>query len=142
MIGWQIASATRSHGSRRIRWGGRVRFLSLEQAARYFRGKSVAIVGSGPSVLENVPGQIDAHDVVVRVNNYRLGERQGERCDVHYSFYGHSIRKTATELQGDGVRLMMCKCPNAKPLNSEWHEQKGKPHGVDFRYIYQLRQRF
>ena len=95
-----------------------MRFVTFEDAAARLRGKSVAVVGSAPSCLDNAPGFVDGHDIVVRVNNYKLGPAQGQRTDVHYSFYGSSIRKTAAELERDGVKCCMCKCPNAKPLES------------------------
>lgn len=114
-------------------------FVDFETVAARFHGKSVAIVGSGPGSLDNVPGFVDGHDIVVRVNNYKLGPAQGFRTDVHYSFYGSSIRKSAPELQEDGVQLCMCKCPNAKPIESAWHERNGKQIGIDFRYIYSNR---
>lgn len=104
-----------------------------------FDGKRVAIVGSGPGCLDNEPGFIDGHEVVVRVNNYKTGRTQGKRCDVFYSFFGGSIKKNADELKADGVKLCLCKCPDAKFMESEWHRQKGKLNGVDFRYIYQHR---
>jgi hypothetical protein len=34
---------------------------------------------------------------------------------------------------------VMCKCPNSKFIESEWHVRNNKPHGTDFRYIYELR---
>ena len=116
-----------------------VGFVNFDEAAARLRGRTVAIVGSAPSCLDNTPGFVDSHDVVVRVNNYKVGPAQGLRCDVHYSFYGHSIRKTAQELQHDGVSLFMCKCPNDKPIESEWHEANGRTAGIDFRYIYVFR---
>ena len=116
-----------------------MRFLTFEETADRLRGKRVAVVGSAPSVIDNAEGFVDGHDVVVRVNNYKLGRRQGERCDVHYSFYGSSIRKTAAELKADGAWLCMCKCPDAKPIECEWHERNGKLLGIDFRYIYKAR---
>jgi hypothetical protein len=119
-----------------------VRFVNFEQVARFFCGKKVAVVGSGPGVLDNEVGFIDSHDVVVRVNNYKNGEAQGFRTDVHYSFYGTSIRKTANDLQNDGVKLCMAKCPDSKPLQSEWHERMQKQAGIDFRYIYRNRSQF
>ena len=115
------------------------RFISLAEAEAYIRGKRVAVVGSAPSVLENKAGFIDSHDVVVRANNYKLGDFAGTRTDVHYSFYGSSIRKSSADLKADGVKLCWCKCPNSKPIESEWHEKKGKQIGIDFRYIYQMR---
>lgn len=115
------------------------RFLTFEEVAAQIRGRSVAIVGSGPSVLDNAPGFVDSHELVVRANNYKLGDGPGRRTDVFYSFFGGSIRKTAEELRRDGVRLCMCKCPNDKPIVSEWHERNGKQAGIDFRYIYETR---
>ena len=117
-------------------------FVTYEHAAGYFRGKSVALVGSAPSVLGNDPGLVDSYDVVCRVNNYKLGTPQGERTDVHYSFYGTSIRNTRADLIRDGVKLCWCKCPNAKPIESAWHERNGKQAGIDFRYIYRNRARW
>lgn len=117
-------------------------FLTRAQLAARFRGKSVAIVGSGPGVLGNAPGLVDGHEVVVRVNNYKLSRAAGKRTDVHFSFYGGSIKKTAIELKQDGVTLCMCKCPNSQPIESEWHARHDKMHGVDFRAIYRRRAGF
>ena len=115
------------------------RFVSFAEAAEHIRCKTVAIVGSGPGCAENAPGFVDGHDIVCRVNNHKTSAAAGYRTDVHYSFYGNSIKKTPTELRREGVRLVMCKCPNGKPLQSAWHEQNGKLNGIDFRYIYALR---
>jgi hypothetical protein len=116
-----------------------MRFVSYSDMQGVFRGQRVAIVGSAPSVLDNDPELIDSHDVVVRVNNFKLGRKQGFRTDVFYSFFGGSIKKTPAELMMSGVRLCMAKCPNAKPIESEWHERNGKVNGIDFRYIYKQR---
>lgn len=116
-----------------------MRFISIDEARETIRGKRVAVVGGGPTALGNRPGFIDAHDIVVRVNNYRTGEDQGRRCDVFYSFFGSSIRKTREDLERDGVRLCWAKCPDGKPLDSAWHERQGKTNGIDFRYIYRER---
>lgn len=114
-------------------------FVSRAEVAPYFQGRSVAIVGSGPGVLDNEPGLVDSHDVVVRVNNYKLSPAAGQRTDVYFSYFGNAIKKTAAELQRDGVDLCMCKCPNHNAIRSEWHKQRGKLAGVDFRWIYTLR---
>ncbi len=114
-------------------------FVTKYQVRTFFEGKTVAVVGSGPGVLSNNPGFVDSHDVVVRVNNYRLSIPTGWRTDCHYSFYGTSIRKTREELITDGVKLCICKCPDAKPIVSAWHERNGKLNGVDFRSIYKKR---
>lgn len=116
-----------------------MKFVEFDSCIEILSGKRIAIVGSAPSVLENESGFIDGHDIVIRVNNYKTGNAQGKRCDVHYSFYGTSIRKMMLELKQDKVKLCMCKLPNSKPLESEWHERMNKPHGVDYRYIYELR---
>lgn len=117
-----------------------MRFVSRAEVAPYFQGRSVAIVGSGPGVLDNEPGLVDSHDVVVRVNNYKLSPAAGRRTDVYFSYFGNAIKKSAADLQRDGVALCMCKCPNHNAIRSEWHEQRGKLAGVDFRWIYALRE--
>lgn len=114
-------------------------FCSKDYVRSVFEGKRVAIVGSGPSVLDNKAGFIDSHDVVVRISNYKIFEETGIRTDVHYSFYGVSITKSQKELIDDGVYLCMCKCPNSQPIDSAWHVQHGKTKGIDFRYIYEYR---
>jgi len=116
-----------------------VRFLSFDDVVPTFAGRSVAIVGSAPTVLGNAHSFVDSHDVVVRVNNYRTSNAAGYRCDVFYSFFGGSIKKTREELIEDGVQLCMCKCPNSQPITSPWHEKNKKMMGVDFRYIYATR---
>ena len=120
----------------------RVRFLDRAEVANFFDDKTVAIVGSGPGVLENHEGFIDGHDVVLRVNNYKLSPAAGKRCDVFYSFFGKSIHKTSHELFKDGVKLCICKCPDAHAIESEWHYQNDKMLGVDFRWIYRDRKMF
>lgn len=106
---------------------------------RLLQGKRVAVVASGPGANLNPPGLVDSYDVVVRVNNYKLAANTGQRTDVLYSFFGSSVTKSAHQLKHDGVQLCMCKCPDAKAIDSPWHERHHKPHGVDFRYIYQQR---
>lgn len=119
-----------------------MKFITFDQVAEQLRGKRVAIVGSGPGCLRNPPGYIDGHDIVVRVNNYKNGHGQGFRTDVHYSFYGTSIRKSAQELQEDGVKLCMCKLPDSQPIESDWHRRNQKTLGIDYRYVYRNRASF
>lgn len=114
----------------------------FSRAIELMRGRTVAIVGSGPGSLDNAPGEVDAHDIVVRVSNYKTGFPQGFRCDVHYSFYGTSIRTPAEQLIADGCRLCMCKLPDSQPLDSGWHRERGKFAGIDYRYIYRNRSRW
>jgi len=119
-----------------------MRFVTFEEVAAKLKGQHIAIVGSGPGSLDNAPGLVDGYSIVVRVNNYKTGPAQGFRTDIHYSFYGTSIRKTKEDLINDGVKLCMCKCPNSKPIESEWHERNGKQVGIDFKYIYKNRAAF
>lgn len=114
-------------------------FCDRAAVEKMLAGKRVALVGSGPTVLDNAPGLIDSHDVIVRINNFKLTPETGSRTDVFYSFFGSSIKKTATELYAGGVRLCLCKCPDAQFMDSRWHRQHRKMNGVDFRYIYRLR---
>lgn len=120
------------------------RRIGRDELTEAFRGKRVAVVGSGPGSLENPVGFVDSHDVVVRVNNYKLipGSGTGMRTDAHFSFYGSSIKKTAAELKADGVRLCIAKCPDAQVLDSPWHQRNRKMAGVDYRYIYKARERW
>jgi hypothetical protein len=114
-------------------------FCNRKRLDDAFKSKTVAIVGSGPSGLLNRQGFIDSHQVVVRVNNYKLIGGLGRRCDVFYSYFGKSIRKKKSELFRDGVNLCISKCPNSKFIESEWHTKNRKESGVDFRSIYEYR---
>lgn len=115
-------------------------FCDRDYVEGFLKGNRVAIVGSGPGVLDNKPGFIDGHEVVVRVNNYQIrAPATGRRTDIFYSFFGNSIRKTVAELKRDGVFLCMSKCPDAKVMESQWHARNGRDHGVDFRTIYEQR---
>lgn len=114
--------------------------LTFDEVSGYFEGRRVVIVGSGPGVMDIGSGVVDSYDVVVRVNNYKLSVAAGFRTDVHYSFFGNSVKKTRQELIADGVRLCMCKCPDSQPIESQWHRDNQKMNGVDFTYIYRARQ--
>jgi len=105
-------------------------------------GKRVAIVGSGPGCLDNEPGFIDSHEVVVRINNYKLFSQTGRRVDVYYSYFGGAIKKTRYQLLDDGVKLCVAKCPNAQFMQSAWHRKNRKLNGIDFRMIYERRKGF
>lgn len=116
-----------------------MRFINRSEVKPVFEGKRVAIVGSGPGCLQNVPGFVDGHDVVVRVNNYKLTEATGFRTDVFASFFGSSIRKGREELIRDGVKLCLCKLPDSQPIDSEWHRRHRKMEGIDYRGHYRRR---
>ena len=96
-----------------------MKFVNLNYLRDYFSNKRVALIGSAPTVIDNVGATIDSFDLIIRINNYKIIGYQnnvGTRTDVFYSFFGSSIRKTVKELQQDGVKLIMCKCPNSKPI--------------------------
>lgn len=117
-------------------------FCNKDKVLSVFEGKRVCVVGGAPSVLDNKIGYIDSFDVVVRVNNYKLYPETGFITDVYYSYFGGVIKKEAKDLKKDGVYLCICKCPNAKLFESDWHKKNGKSNGVDFRYIYEIRKDF
>ena len=102
-------------------------------------GKRICLVGSGPGSSANKFGFVDSHDVIVRVNNYKLDWRTGSRTDVFYSYFGKAVKKTPEDLKRDGVKLCMAKCPDAKFMDSPWHASHGRESGVDFRWIYERR---
>ncbi len=121
-----------------------ITFVKKDWIKDYFNNKRVAIFGSAPNCLDNDGQEINKYDIIVRVNNYKIKGYEshvGSRTDVHYAFYGSSIRKTKEELINDGVKLCMCKCPNAYLFdhNVPWDP---KNHGSDFRWIYHNRKDF
>ncbi len=116
-----------------------MRFVSWPEVVEQLRGRRIAVVGSGPGSLDNAPGFVDGHDIVVRVNNWKPGAAQGTRCDVHYSFFGTSITTTRDDLVEAGCWLCMSKLPDSQPIDSEWHRARGKLVGIDYRYIYRNR---
>ena len=115
------------------------RFCNKDRVREMIEDKVVAIVGSGPGSLSNRRGFVDSHEVVVRVNNYKLMGNTGKRTDVFYSYFGTAIKKSIINLKADGVQLCMAKCPDAKFIESDWHREKGLMNGVDFRQIYERR---
>ena len=114
-------------------------FCTRDHVRDVLQDKIVAIVGSGPGSLSNTTGFIDSHEVVIRVNNYKLMGGTGRRTDVFYSFFGTSITKSAVGLRQDGVKLCMAKCPNSQFMESDWHRENNAMNGVDFRSIYEKR---
>jgi hypothetical protein len=124
-------------------WRRYVSFVDKSFIKKYFKDKRVALFGSAPSCLENNGKTINEYDIIVRVNNYKIKgfeDRVGTRTDVHYSFYGSSIKKSKEELIEDGVHLCMCKCPNAVCHMTDWHIKNNHKYGCDFRYINKKRE--
>lgn len=128
--------------------------LNRDDLINIFKGKTVAIVGSAPSVLNNIASNIDSCDLVVRINNYKTKgidlknipydytAQVGVRVDYHYSFYGGSIRTTQKDLKEAGCKGHLCKCPNDDCHVTDWHKQKNFTQGGDFRPIYRRRHDF
>jgi len=73
------------------------------------KGSSVAICGSAPSIQDNRDGYIDKHDIVVRMNNFKLLRSCGEKKHIYYSYFGKAIRKNASEI--NEFEVVMCKYP-------------------------------
>lgn len=104
-------------------------------------GKRCVVLGSAPSVLENKGKVIDNYDYIIRVNNYDMEKYRnniGSRTDIYYSFFGNSIKKTKEELNREGVKWYMSKCPNCYCHGSMDRLNRGG----DFRWIYQKRKNF
>jgi hypothetical protein len=120
--------------------------ISYDNLREIFKDKSIAIVGSAPSVFDNDGKYIDSFDYVVRINNYKtrgFEEKTGKRTDVYYSFFGNSIKKTKEELINDGVKICMCKCPDSAPhKDSEYHKKNNMIYGTSFKWIYEKRKNF
>lgn len=74
----------------------------------YVKGKTVAVVGNGPSELgKGLGGEIDAHDVVIRLNVYKvLGFEQdyGSRTDI---WVKHTTSYLKHEIQDPRIRMIV-----------------------------------
>lgn len=84
-----------------------------KDVAKFFRKKSVIILGSAPSVIKVDADFMDSFDIIVRLNNYKHFN-SCTRTDVYYSMMGGSIMKTNGELKKDGVKFIFCKNPFRK----------------------------
>jgi hypothetical protein len=126
--------------------------LTFDNLKEIFKGKTVAIVGSAPSVLNNTCDMIENNDIVVRINNYKTRgidlrsvpydytQNVGVRVDYHYSFYGGSIRTTGQELKDANCKGHLCKCPDEEIVHmTEWHKARKALHGCGWAWIYRRR---
>lgn len=96
---WWIRQIMRAGGIRIVKRG---RYITGEWQTplRIDPQATVCLVGNGPSVLQCSGAEIDAHDVVIRFNNYQLGphaEHTGTKT-THWSTFGHGV------LPGDAQR--------------------------------------
>lgn len=106
------------------------------------KGKSVAIVGNGPSILDNKNGSfIDSHDIVVRFNNFStIGyeEYTGKRTDIWVSSFWE--REVIAHPCLDSFSLVICPFPayNGKPSFSQINRELAESCGSSYipREIY------
>ena len=68
---------------------------------KLIRGKTVAVVGNGPSEIGKKKGkEIDSHDIVIRMNNYQtkgFEEDYGEKTDIWVRGFGTNDLKDYTK---------------------------------------------
>lgn len=115
-------------------------WLTFDDAelSKLITDKRIALVGSGPGVLDNETGYIDdSFDTVVRVSNFKLTRNTGKRVDIHYSFYGSSIKTDRDVLINAGVKYCIAKCPPGQVFESPFHRKRGTINSINFDYIYE-----
>jgi len=84
--------------------------LTTKQIKDYIKDKSVIILGSAPSVVENTDLFINSFQIIVRLNNYKIFN-DSTRTDIYYSYFGRNIKKTKNDLIKDKIKYIMCKYP-------------------------------
>lgn len=104
------------------------------QIDREIRGKRVVVTGSAPSVLQNDGDEIDRFDTIVRANGTdndiaKYGDKIGHRTDIHYSFYGTSVRRTVEGLKKERVKYLWSKIPYAN-YTPYYKFYDGEPQGM------------
>lgn len=117
-----------------------MQFADKTEIKNFIHNKRVVIFGSAPSALDNTEKDIENYDIIIRVNNYDISKfykNIGKRTDIHYSFYGYSIRKTKKELSEEGIKYHVCKCPDAFCHNEALTE-----FSKSYRWIYEMRKDF
>ena len=101
---------------------------------KYINNKKVLIVGGSPDASSQSTEWYNSFDIIVRCNNYK--KINSNRNDIFFSYFGRNIKKTQTELQEDGVKFLINKCPNKDMTDSL------KNYNIDmtdYRWIYDLR---
>ncbi|MBU6533676.1 glycosyltransferase family 29 protein [Streptomyces mayonensis] len=87
---------------------GGVRWISLGEFRNRIAGKSVCLIAnSGRVGTSSLGAEIDAYDLVVRFNSYRIDPRHtGSRTDIHATIHKHAFnwdQKVDTRLVFGGV---------------------------------------
>jgi hypothetical protein len=112
--------------------------VNEEYCLNFFKGKTVLILGSGPGVTSVTSKQMLKYDLICRVNNYTW-HNENHKIDVYYSFLGNSIRKKATEMIKDNVKLIICKCPDENVIVTHEDGSLNQNLSCDTRYVYKHR---
>lgn len=100
---------------------------------RFFADKSVVVLGSAPCVVNAGATYLSEFDVIVRVNDYKI-YNDCNRVDVHYSYWGRSIKYSMSH---SGGAVVMCKYPNAVFKSKKYVAG----HSGDLRDVYAMRAR-
>lgn len=96
------------------------------------KGKNIALVGNGPSEMgRGLGGEIDAHDVVIRINNYRINgfERDyGSRTDIWvkaiFDAIDHTVRSEDIKMiyYAEPIKRMILRDDYLSAIKSEIKE--------------------
>lgn len=112
----------------------------LEILGELTTGKRVAIVGNGP-LKDGHAEEIETFDTVVRVNNFdRYVCNRSTRCDIHYSYFGRSIKPV--NYKTHKTRLLVFRFPRppfSLPDPVRWFESRARQREICFDWIYRLR---
>lgn len=90
-----------------------------------YQAESIAVVGNGPSALRySIGNRIDACDLVVRMNNYKItagfAPFIGVKIDVFLSsLFFRIVQKTEKDLRREGVRMIWSSIPDM-PYVDQW----------------------
>lgn len=87
---------------------GGVQWLSLGEFRNQIAGKSICLIAnSGRVGTSSMGAEIDAYDLVVRFNSYRIDEKHtGGRTDIHATIHKHGFnwdRQVTTRLVFGGI---------------------------------------
>lgn len=103
--------------------------------------KRVAVVGNGP-LREGQADEIETFDTIVRLNNFdRNVSGRATRCDIHYSYFGRSIRPV--NYRAHKTQLLIFRFPRppfSLPDPVQWFELRQRQKEICFDWIYRLRE--
>jgi len=105
-----------------------------EQLYNFINNKRLLIVGGSSDASNKSFEWYESFDVIVRLNNYK--SIHNHRTDIFFSYFGKNIKKSPDDLQNDGVKFLINKCPNSdmsKSLQNSFVDMQ------DYKWIYKLR---